>query len=102
MSAAPRSRVLIVDDERVIRAAWMKMLPADDFEVSVAEDGAEGSAWMRLNYMSSDGKAHPAEALGARTVQNFVQKSHRARCVREACEPRFMQRRNQHPSCNAN
>ena len=41
MSAALRSRVLIVDDERVIRAAWMKMLPADDFEVAVAEDGAE-------------------------------------------------------------
>ena len=41
MSVAHRSRVLIVDDERVIRAAWLKMLPADDFEVEVAENGAE-------------------------------------------------------------
>ena len=35
------ARVLIVDDERVIRAAWQKMLPADDFEVATAEDGGD-------------------------------------------------------------
>ena len=41
MSGDRRAQVLIVDDERVIRAAWQAMLPADLFDVAVAEDGAE-------------------------------------------------------------
>ena len=41
MASGSPARVLIVDDERVIRLAWQKMLPADVFEVATAEDGAD-------------------------------------------------------------
>ena len=41
MARPTHARVLIVDDERVIRAAWQRMLPADLFEVATAEDGAD-------------------------------------------------------------
>ncbi len=41
MARNRQARVLIVDDERVIRAAWQKMLPADMFDVATAEDGAD-------------------------------------------------------------
>jgi len=43
---SPRARLLVVDDEHLIRELYGRVLSLDGYEVETAEDGAAGLEWL--------------------------------------------------------
>ena len=42
----PRARLLVVDDEQLIRELYARVLSMEGYEVETAEDGIEGLEWL--------------------------------------------------------
>jgi len=46
VDAAPRARLLVVDDEQLIRELYARVLSLEGYEVETAEDGVEALEWL--------------------------------------------------------